>query len=320
LIEMKKRKMTAVIYLSNFWPWSSKMSQWVSWIEGSSIPYPPPHPGGSWSRYQDYASKFYTLDRAVKGQQESVRKIVSRINTISKVPYSEDPTIMSWELANEPRGGLHREAFLKWISSSAKLIKLIDKNHLITLGSEGETMDPADAGNDFVEDHSFPEIDYATFHIWVENWGIYNPIDSSGTLSRAINVMKSYITDHAAKSRKLKKPVVLEEFGMARDSRSMNPESSTKDRDIYYQAVFQSSLQLMSAGSSLVGVNFWAWSGENKPKLPYGSLWQSGDPLLGDPPHEEQGWYGVYSTDHSTLNVIKSFADQIEASTKDLEI
>jgi mannan endo-1,4-beta-mannosidase len=320
LNEMKKRDMTAVICLSNFWPWSGGMSQWVSWTEGSSIPYPPPHPGGSWSRYQEYASKFYTLDKAVKAQQESVKKIVSRINTISNMAYSEDPTIMSWELANEPRGGNYRDAFLKWIASSAKIIKSIDKNHLITLGSEGETMDASDAGNNFLEDHASSDIDYATFHIWVENWGIYNPKNASGTLNTAIKVMQDYIADHVEKSKTLKKPVILEEFGMARDQRSMDPDSTTVNRDIYYQAVFQASLNLMNKQSHFSGVNFWAWSGENKPKLPYGSLWKAGDPLLGDPPHEEQGWYGVYSSDHSTLNVIKKFADQIELRTKDQEI
>lgn len=312
LNEMKKRQMTAVICLSNFWPWSGGMSQWVSWIEGSSIPYPPPHPGGSWSRYQEYASKFYTLEKAVEGQQDSVKKIVSRINTVSQIAYSGDETIMAWELANEPRGGNNRQEFLKWISSSAKLIKSIDKNHLVTLGSEGETMDARDAGNNFLEDHSFSDIDYATFHIWVENWGMYDPKNASGTMTMAKNVMQNYINDHVAKSKTLKKPVILEEFGMARDERSMNPESTTFNRDNYYQAVFQASLDLMTKQNNLSGVNFWAWSGENKPRLPFGSLWKAGDPLLGDPPHEEQGWYGVYSSDHTTLNIIKKFADQIE--------
>ena len=70
LHEMKKRQMTAVICLSNFWPWSGGFAQWVSWTEGSSIPYPPPHPGGSWATFQDYSSRFYTLPRAVAAQQE----------------------------------------------------------------------------------------------------------------------------------------------------------------------------------------------------------------------------------------------------------
>lgn len=316
LIEMKKRDMTAVICLSNFWPWSGGFAQWVSWTEGSSIPYPPPHPGGSWSTFQEYSSRFYTLPVAVKGQQDSVKKIIGRKNSISKTLYSEDPTIMAWELANEPRGGKYRKAFLAWVTSSARLIKSLDKNHLVTIGSEGETLDPKDAGNNFIEDHSVTEIDYATIHIWVENWGIYNPKNSRTTFPAALKTMKDYIQNHVEQSKVFKKPVVLEEFGMARDNRSMDPKSSSQSRDSYFKAVFNETLSFMKKNGVIAGVNFWAWSGESYPVKPYGSLWRPGDNLLGDPPHEEQGWYGVYTSDMSTLSLINSFAQEMQGIQK----
>ena len=309
LSEMQKRGMTAVVCLSNFWPWSGGFAQWVSWAEGSSIPYPPPHPGGSWSIFQEYSSRFYTLPKAVKAQQLSVKKIITRVNTITHVPYANDPTILSWELANEPRGGKYRKEFLSWISTSAKLIKSLDHNHLITTGSEGETLNAKDAGNNFVEDHSVPEVDYATIHIWVENWGVYIPKDAS-TFSASVQLMKNYMADHIEKAKAFKKPVILEEFGMARDARSMDPSSSTVNRDSYYEAAFKESIFYMKKGS-LSGVGFWAWSGESYPKKPYGGLWKMGDRFLGDPPHEEQGWYGVYSTDFSTLSVVRKYAKLI---------
>ena len=316
LFEMSKRNMTAVICLSNFWPWSGGFAQWVSWTDGSLIPYPPPHPGGSWSVFQEYSSRFYTLPNAVKRQQESVRKIITRINSISNLPYKDDPTIMAWELANEPRGGKYRSEFLKWITSSAKLIKSFDKNHLVTIGSEGETLNPEDAGNNFIEDHSIPEIDYATIHIWVENWGIYDPKDSLTSLPIAQQSMIQYVKNHVEKAGIFKKPIILEEFGLARDNRSMDPKSKTADRDNYYQAVFNETIHYMKINGSISGVNFWAWSGEARPSLPYGSLWKKGDNFLGDPPHEEQGWYGVYSTDTSTLKIIKDYSQKISELTK----
>jgi mannan endo-1,4-beta-mannosidase len=316
LVEMKKRDMTAVVCLANFWPWSGGFAQWVSWADASSIPYPPPHPGGDWGTFQDYSARFYTLPQAVKGQQESVKKIITRINSLSKIPYSEDPTIMSWELANEPRGAKNRKDFLAWISSSAKLIKSLDKNHLVTIGSEGETLNPRDAGNNFVEDHAIAEIDYATIHIWVENWGIYDPRKSNISLPMALDTMKNYIEDHVKKSKIFKKPVVIEEFGIARDQRSMDPKSSTADRDHYYEAVFNETFRFMNMKGLVPGVNFWAWSGDARPSKPYGSLWKKNDDLLGDPPHEEQGWYGVYGSDTSTLNLIKSYAKKFEIHAK----
>ena len=318
LVEMKKREMTAVVCLSNFWPWSGGFAQWVSWTDGSSIPYPPPHPGGNWGTFQDYSSRFYTLPTAVSAQQEMVKKIITRVNSISKESYINDTTIMAWELANEPRGGKYRAEFLAWIKSSAKLIKSLDPHHLITIGSEGETLSPEGAGNHFLEDHFIDEIDYATIHIWVENWGAYNPLDVN-SLATAFQTLKSYMEDHVAKSRLLKKPLVLEEFGMARDQRSMDPSSTTVHRDLYYAEAFKETVRYMNLNGGLTGVNFWAWSGEARPRKPYGSLWRPGDQFLGDPPHEEQGWYGVYNTDTTTLEVIKKYAKEIQNLKKALK-
>jgi len=314
LDEMSKRNMSAVLVLGNFWPWSGGMAQWVHWFDQtSSIPYPPPHPNGSWSIFQSYSARFYAMEKAVEAYQNSIIKIINRTNTINKKPYKEDETIMSWQLANEPRGDKNRTAFLKWIESTANIIKYLAPKQLVSLGSEGETMDAANAGNNFVQDHQFKNIDYTTIHIWAENWGVYSPLDPNSTLQAAKNLVTSYITKHLRLAKTLGKPVVLEEFGIARDQRSMDPTSKTNNRDEYYRFVFQEVLNSIAAGENLVGVNFWAWSGYGKPKQPHGSLWTSGDDLLGDPPHEEQGWYGVYAQDIETLNIISEFAKKMSA-------
>ena len=60
--------------------------------------------------------------------------------------------------------------------------------------------------------------------------------------------------------------------------------------------------------SPLCCANFWAWGGEARPRKPrpaeaalHGShCWQSGDALLGDPPHEAAGWYSIFDVDHTT--------------------
>jgi len=46
---------------------------------------------------------------------------------------------------------------------------------------------------------------------------------------------------------------------------------------------------------------------ESRPVAP-GMFWQPGDPFLGDPPHEQQGWYSVYNSDRSTLAIVKQFS------------
>ena len=64
-----------------------------------------------------------------------------------------------------------------------------------------------------------------------------------------------------------------------------------------YQHVHNSA----SSGGPVAGDNFWAWAGEGRPLLPYGSYWSPGDPWIGDPPHEHQGWYSVYDSDATSL-------------------
>ena len=54
-------------------------------------------------------------------------------------------------------------------------IKDLDPKHMVTIGLEGDTIDPAYNGIDFEKLNSVEAIDYATIHIWVENWNWYDP-------------------------------------------------------------------------------------------------------------------------------------------------
>eukprot|EP00962_Isochrysis_galbana_P047707 scaffold19627_cov56-Isochrysis_galbana.AAC.1 len=69
-----------------------------------------------------------------------------------RIPYSSSPAIFAWELANEPRPMSHRPAYASWIARQAKLIRSLDPNHMVTVGSEGRTPYP-EAGVDVVADH-----------------------------------------------------------------------------------------------------------------------------------------------------------------------
>lgn len=308
LREMRSRDMTAVVCLNNFWPWSGGMSQYLNWAGAGPIPYPPPAPGGDWTTYQRYTQGFYSNEAATRAAADFIRAVVTRTNSLTGRKYADDPTILAWELANEPRGVNNVEAFNRWIDQSAHLIKSLDPDHLVTTGVEGETPWPAFSGMDLIRNHSSAAIDYVTAHIWVQNWGWFDPARGEAALGPAIARMKIYLDAHAEKARALGKPLVLEEFGIARDDGSYDPTSSTAIRDRYYAEVFQAVLDGLGGGNGLAGVNFWAWAGEGQPLRPYGGLWKSGNPFTGDPPHEAQGWYGVYAGDASTHRVIADYS------------
>ena len=175
LDEMRKRDMTAVVCLNNFWPWSGGMAQYLSWQTGKPIPYPPPAEGGSWVKYSLYTAGFYRNEAAISTYEAFLKMLLSRINHRNQIAYQNDPTIMTWQLANEPRGMLFPKAYRAWILRSARLIKSLAPQQLISIGSEGKTASGKVAGNHPVKDHAFDLIDYMTCHIWPQNWGWYDP-------------------------------------------------------------------------------------------------------------------------------------------------
>jgi mannan endo-1,4-beta-mannosidase len=312
LVEMGRRGMRAVVCLSNFWPWSGGMSQYLAWAGAGAIPYPPPAVGGDWARYQTYTERFYENPVAVAAQRETARRIITRVSSLTGLRYVDDPTIMAWQLANEPRGGTRAPAFRRWLHESAAFIKGLDPRHLVTTGVEGETPWPTGSGLELVGDHDSPHIDYATAHVWAQNWGWFDPSRARETYGVAVSRMRSYIEDHERKARRLGKPLVIEEFGIGRDGGSYDPSAALTVRDRYYEEVF-SFVESLSRTGAVAGANFWAWSGEGLPRVP-GGHWGAGDPFTGDPPHEAQGWYGVYAQDASTIAVISRFARSVKGA------
>ncbi|MGB0523675.1 MAG: glycoside hydrolase 5 family protein [Flammeovirgaceae bacterium] len=317
LVEMAKRNMHAVLCLNNFWPWSGGMSQYISWQDGSKIPYPPPMRGGEWWTYQVYTSTFYANQQAIHWYHEAIRQLICRTNTLNQLAYRDDPTIMAWQLANEPRASLHRKSYLKWIRESAQLIKSLAANHLVSLGSEGDTTHPEVNGVDVYEDHLADAIDYVTIHCWIQNWGWYDPKEPQ-TYPKAKQACLHYLDSQLKKVAPLKKPLVLEEFGIARDHGSYDDRATTTMRDLFFKDVFRYIVDQVKNDRLIAGANFWAWAGEGRPKAPKG-LWKIGDELTGDPPHEHQGWYSIYDSDESTLRVIQAFTTQLDQFNQLLE-
>lgn len=315
LDELKKRDMSAVVCLSNFWPWSGGFAQYQQWVgDIKKIEYPMDTINGNWWNYMISTSKFYSSERAIELYLNSVGKIVNRKNSISKILYKNDPTIMSWQLCNEPRGMKNELDYLKWIEKSANYIKSLDSNHLVSVGSEGYTSDKKNNGTDFLKTHSFKNIDYTTAHLWIQNWGFYNPKQHIETYSNAINFAKEYLKEHVQISYELNKPFVLEEFGIMKDNGSFSYEATTKNRDSFYSLIFNEIVEY-SKQKKASGVNFWAWGGFGRPRV-NGGWWKVGDEFIGDPPHEQQGWYSVYNTDTSTHQVIKKYSLQLNNPQK----
>ena len=317
LAEMAKRDMTAVVCLGNMWPWSGGFAQYINWVTGEGIPYPPPAEGGKWLRFMNFSAQFFRNAAAQKLYEDHIRFIVNRVNHLSGKAYKADPTIMAWQLANEPRSIFGRRRYLQWVRRTARLIKELDPHHLVSIGSEGNALVPF--SRKFRKEHRDENIDYTTAHLWLQNWGWYDPSEGEKSFEGAMDKARRYVARHHKIARRLGKPLVMEEFGLARDAESYDPASNTHFRDQYYDWMFGRVVESVRNDDVLVGANFWAWAGEGRPRV-LQSVWQPGDDFTGDPPFEFQGWYSVFDRDISTLKMIEKRTKELRDQTKEKKI
>jgi mannan endo-1,4-beta-mannosidase len=317
LAEMGKRGLKAVIYLANFWEWSGGFMTYQYWTNGGRYinMNDPAHP---WPEFPDMSSDFYGSPPAIAMLNDYIRAVVGRTNSLTGRRYADDPAIQSWQLANEPRPGAgpeavqrHMPAYLRWIDGTARLIKSIDRNHMVSTGSEG-TQGCGESDSCAFDAHSSPAIDYMTAHIWPQNWSWADPKDLPGTWPTVEKNTRDYFGRQVAIAQRLGKPLVIEEFGFPRDN-GYEPGSPTTFKDKFYALIFSLALENMRAGGPVAGTHFWAWSGEGRAQHPDHHFQPGDTSYVGDPPHEPQGWYGVFDVDASTQAVIREHAAAVKA-------
>lgn len=300
--ELRERDMTAVLYLNNSWEWSGGYSVYLQW-SGHGDAVVPAVDG--WPAYMEYVKQFPQSDSAKALFANHVNYIVSRTNRYNQIKYVDDPTIMSWQIGNEPRAfsDENKEPFARWMADVAAQIKSLDPNHMVSSGSEGSWGCEMDM-NLFEKIHADPNINYLNIHIWPYNWSWVKADSLKELLPRAKENTKKYIDDHMVIARKYSKPIVLEEFGFPRDGFSFYKEAPTTARDEYYRYVFDLIRQDRESGGLFAGCNFWAWggfAGQNPDHV----FWEKGDDYTGDPAQEQQGLNSVFATD-STIEIIKA--------------
>lgn len=110
-------------------------------------------------------------------------------------------------------------------------------------GQGGPTSFPA--GQDFGLDHRHPSIDYASYHLWVDNWGV-----------PTLDFQDSFVAARLASARQMGKAVVAEEFGKAA---ARGQENITEVRDPFYASMFQAVEASLGARNALQGSLFWEW-------------------------------------------------------------
>lgn len=309
LQQLQKRKMYGVFFFSNNWEWSGGFLQYLNWhhkIDDATM-----EKKLSWDENQDIVSTFYNCTECMEDYQAFVKMVLEHTSTVTGKKYTDEPAIMAWEIANEPRPmrPYAIEGYKNFLRNTSALIKKTDSHHLLTTGVEGymgtENMEVFEAI------HRDANIDYATIHIWPKNWGWYKDSSFKKDFDAVLQKTTDYINAHATVMQQLKKPLVVEEFGMPRDNFSFALTSSVTYRNKYYNLVLGLLEKSKKNNGVIAGINFWSFGGYGKPAENATPFWKEGDDLLGDPPMEEQGLNAVFVTDTTTWKLLKQYAQFI---------
>ena len=309
LNELGKRNMKAVLHFTNTWEWSGGIGQYLKWNGYGEQPYPKSLGGYySWDKLRQYISQFYTCKPCMDELDNYIRYILNRTNSLNGKKYTDDPAIMAWEIINEPRPMEKAAvlAFEQWIGHVATLVKSIDKNHLLTTGSEGDIASDFDMAV-YQNIHSDKNIDYLTIHIWPKNWSWFKDTSINKSYKTILDSAGRDIQKHLKVAQRMNKPLVIEEFGLPRDLHAYTLTATTHDRDHFYNFIFGKVLD----NPGIAGANFWAFGGTARP-IPGQIFWKDGDEFMGDPGGEEQGLNSVFDADSSTWRVITKYAEEIK--------
>ncbi|XP_075517030.1 mannan endo-1,4-beta-mannosidase 7-like [Primulina tabacum] len=203
---------------------------------------------------------FFT-NSLVKGYYRNhIKVVLTRQNSITGVAYKDDPTIMAWELMNEPRCANDESGrtIQAWISEMASYLKSIDTNHLLEAGLEGfygqsdsqkqQNIPYFQVGTDFISNNQIPHIDFVTVHSYPDQW--LTSESDEAQLSFLSNWLESHIHDaHDI----LQKPLLFAEFGKS----SRDPGYDTNKRDELLSVVYSAIYSSATGGGAAAGGLFW---------------------------------------------------------------
>lgn len=187
----------------NNWNDFGGMDQYVAWRGGQ------------------YHDEFYT-DAVIRGWYKAwISHLLNRVNPLTGLAYKDDPTILGWELANEPRcqaygayptsSACTTQTLLAWADDVSRFVKRIDRRHLLSAGDEGffctpgatSAIEDCSTGVDTVALADLPAMDLMSLHLYPDGWGQPDPAFG-----------KTWIERHIRAARKIHERAMVGEFGL----------------------------------------------------------------------------------------------------------
>jgi len=188
--------------------------------------------------------------------EDFIKSIITRKNTINGRIYRDDPTIMAWDIINEPGVEIFTPAELNmWLSKVSAYIKLLDQNHLVTIGIN-TSPEIYNTPGDHYTALNVPDLDFFSFHY---NLNYFQNVSSHlDSIRYRVEMLRS-----------MGKPVVMDKFGIG--SQRIFPDNISQESLVGWVKDYKDQLDTaFTAGAA--GALFWGWGVSDTKKV---LLWWS---------------------------------------------
>ncbi|KDP44593.1 hypothetical protein JCGZ_22175 [Jatropha curcas] len=247
IAEARKYGIKLILSLANNYESFGGKKQYVNWAKNEGL-------------YLSSDDDFFRHPVVKNYFKNHIKTVLNRYNSFTGIHYKDDPTIMAWELMNEPRctSDPSGRTIQAWIMEMAQFVKSIDRNHLLEAGLEGfyghstpqrKTLNPGlEIGTDFIANNRIPAIDFATLHSYPDQWL------SSSNNQYQLSFLNNWLNAHIQDSQYiLRKPILITEFGKS----WKDPGFSTYERDEMFSTVYYKIYSSAKRGGAAAGGLFW---------------------------------------------------------------
>ncbi|WP_434522544.1 cellulase family glycosylhydrolase [Halorubrum sp. AS12] len=281
-------------FVDNYAP--SGMAQFVEWSDDAS-------------RHDD----FYTDPECRRMYKEFVEGFLTRTNSYTGVEYRDDPTILMWELANEPMahgitedgdgGDPAPEKLQSWIEEMSAFVKGIDSNHLLGTGGQGFYPDKLyhqDKGEDFIANNRVEHIDCCSVHMYPKHW--YE--GEEDRVQNASEKGRESIRVHTEDAHEVvEKPVYFGEFRPHTDIDRFSADAEQKDGE--RATILNNWYDAMDA-TNVDGAIHWTFFDpyDNEENV---VLTDRDEPLS----EQYNGYHVVYPWDEATVSTMRSYSETV---------
>ncbi|CAK0785325.1 hypothetical protein CVIRNUC_008532 [Coccomyxa viridis] len=260
IAEAGKAGLKLVVALTNNWNYNSEQTDWKCSYT-------------NWTSSAHSCDDFYTDRQAINLYKNHVTRVLTRVNTVTGVAYNRDDTIFAWDLMNEPRSakGSGMQDIQSWITEVAPFVKGLANHQLVTVGEDGfygpsncQAFNGANpygrngqdqwslhTGQDFLPNHMVDGIDYASLHLWPDNWARTD-----------LYFGRRWLDAHLVDQWYLGKPVVIEEFGKAIGMQGgfmAATDQTYADQYNWFKLVYQYAQDSLTSDYGYKGIMFWRW-------------------------------------------------------------